>query len=112
VAERKEEKMPAANAGPYKQGRAARGRHADSLASAKQLLAAADEPRSGRKDAGGELPAALLGLEKITKLPLTLFFKLLKNFLKNMKISKYKSFKIFQDIQLYQYKLFQNQPRF
>jgi hypothetical protein len=34
----------------------------DYLASAKQQLAAADVPGSGRKDAGGELPAALLNL--------------------------------------------------
>jgi hypothetical protein len=59
-------------------------------------------PGSGQKDTNGELPAALLDLEKLIELPLTLFFKLLKKFLKNFKISKYKSCSTFQILQLSQ----------
>jgi hypothetical protein len=102
VAERKQEKALAPGPGLYKRGRAARWRHVDSRASTKELLAAIAAPGSGRNDTDGELPATLLDLEKFTELPLTLFFKLLKNILKNFKISKYKSCSTFQILQLSQ----------
>jgi hypothetical protein len=102
VAERKEEKAPAANPRLHKRGQATQERHAGQPANAKQLLAIANTLGNGRKDVSGELPAVLLDLEKFTKLPLTLFFKILKNFLKNLKFSKYKSCSTFQILQLSQ----------
>jgi hypothetical protein len=49
---------------------------------------------------------------EFTEVPLTLFFKLLQNFLKNLKISKYKSFSKREYLQLSCFDLFQILLRF
>jgi hypothetical protein len=90
VAERKEEKTLAASAGPYKHGRAARGQHVDSLASAKQLLVAADEPRSSQKDTGGACRLARFG--KNYKTAIDSIFQITQKFskeLENLQIQKF-----------------------
>ena len=50
---------------------------------------------------GGKQAVAILIFEIFTELPLSLFCKLLSNFLKKLKISKNESCSIFQTLQLF-----------
>jgi hypothetical protein len=78
-----------------------RGLHADSCVSPHEEAAR----MAGGKQLGGKqevAPCCETDFEIFMKLPLTLFFKLLKNFLKNLKLCKNKSCSTFQIPQLSQ----------
>jgi hypothetical protein len=76
-------------------------------------VAGAPGRRSKIAGVGREVaPCVWLNFEKIMKMPLPQFYKLLSIFLQKLKICKYKSCSIFKVLQLSQYEHFPNRLRF